>query len=140
MEISIDRTTLPPNVLSKGCICVVDSVRELSVLVQHKQLFFEDCFVSNHVSIFGNLDFFVKWHATLLCPQELSLCKELQPSHIFCSISDIAAYCCIFLHPRIPARGRNTIQPISVLWRHSTPSRHSISSCQGSASLDQCLC
>ena len=33
----------------------------------------------------------------------------------------------------ISARGRNTIQPISVVWRHTTPSRHSVAP---SASLD----
>lgn len=100
MEIFIDRTALPLfhpkyyHVLSKGCICVVDSVRKLFVLVQRGRLFFDDCFISKHVSIVGNPEsrLFLKWHATLLRPQAtLALQSTTNQSHLLLSISDISA-------------------------------------------------
>ena len=135
MEIFIDRTALPLfhpkyyHVLSKGRICVVDSVRKLFVLVQHKRLFFEDCFISKHVSIFGNPESRIQTFFEMARNSSASASNSRSAKHY----KPVTSFALHFRYFCISARGRNTIQPISVVWRHTTPSRHSVAP---SASLD----
>ena len=68
------------------------------------------------MSQFLGIQTFCEMHANLLRPQAtLALQRTANQSHLLLHLW----YFCI------SAQGRNTIQPISVVWRHSTPSRHS---------------